>query len=57
MLFLGKKDSFLAVMSMFSMSISLEALWLYKDRKLLSIPDLTKFQPVLEGRVLARSVY
>lgn len=41
MLFLGKKDSFLAVMSMFSMSIFLEALWLYKDRKLLSIPDLT----------------
>lgn len=42
MLFLSKEDNFLAVTFMFSVSISLEVLWLCKGRKLLSIHDLTR---------------
>lgn len=40
MLFLCREDSVLAVR--FGFSVSLEDLWLCKDRELLSISDLTR---------------
>lgn len=41
-LFLSREDSVLAVRFVFSISISLEDLWLRKDRELLSMSNLTR---------------